>query len=326
MDKKRENLRRMMISVNIIYQAYSYMAKKMGIKDEMLSLLYALEDGKMYTQADICKMWNIPKTTINTIVLEGKNKNLITLVENPLNKKEKYIKITEYGKLFSEEILKSVYKIEDLAYQDSNITLEDVIKLEDFSKDLEIKTKEHFNQIIKPENKLEMIQYAFDNKYIKEIEKLYKEAFPANERIGFKYFINNIPNLELYIFVYQNHFVGFALTTTCDDIVYLLYFAMTSKHRSKGFGSQALELLKKRKKGKTILADIEVGTIDSINCLERIKRKKFYLRAGFFETNVRYTQRNVEFEILCFGEAVTEEDINEVWKILPNELVNEYRK
>ena len=50
--------------------AYYMCAKKFGVKENMLDLLYALDDGAPHTQKQICGDWLMPKTTVNTSVKE----------------------------------------------------------------------------------------------------------------------------------------------------------------------------------------------------------------------------------------------------------------
>lgn len=114
MKENREQIRRMMITVNVINGIYQKIAKRIGIKENALSLLYALDDGKAHSQKEICEEWQIPKTTLNTIVKECVKKHLIILETNP-NKKEKVIRLTENGHLFAEQILHQVYQIEQVA-------------------------------------------------------------------------------------------------------------------------------------------------------------------------------------------------------------------
>lgn len=328
MNNDRESIRKIMISVNVICQIYSEMAKKLIIKDDMLSLLYALDDGKPHTQSDICHLWNIPKTTINTIVQECKERKLLTLEENPENKKEKYLKITDYGKIFSNEILQSIYEIEDKAYHESKKYHNVIEFLENFTKNLNAETKSYFNDLysVSQRNELEIIKYDTTSKYYHDIEKLYNEAFPKNEQIPLNEFLEaTIDNMNTYIFTYKNNFVGFCVTLSHEKIVYLLYFAMSSKYRNRGFGSQALELIKKNNNDKVLLVDIEQEQYDSSNKLQRIKRKKFYLRSGFTPTQMTYVQQNVTFEILSFGGNITEKDLTNLWDNVPKRLFYYYR-
>lgn len=328
MNNDRENIRKIMISVNVICQIYSEMAKKLIIKDDMLSLLYALDDGKPHTQSDICHSWNIPKTTINTIVQECKERKLLTLEEKPENRKEKYLKITDYGKIFSNEILQSIYAIEDKAYNDSKKCHNVIEFLETFTGNLSKETKTYFDELysVSQRNELEIIIYEKTSRYYHDIEKLYNEAFPINERIPINEFLDTtLDNMHTYIFTYKNNFVGFVVTLSYQNILYLLYFAMSSKYRNRGFGSQALELIKKNNNDKVLLVDIEQEKYDSTNKLQRIKRKKFYLRSGFIPTNITYTQQNVIFEILSFGGNITENDLTNLWNNVPKQLFYYYR-
>lgn len=63
-------IRRFMLAINKIDGVYYYFAKKMGINENTLAVLYALDDGQPHSQKQICRQWLIPKTTISTIIKE----------------------------------------------------------------------------------------------------------------------------------------------------------------------------------------------------------------------------------------------------------------
>lgn len=106
----REEIRRIMITVNVIDGIYEMIAKNLGVKDNTLALIYALDDGKPHSQKEICEEWLIPRTTLNTIVKECVKKDFIVLEE--YHKKEKAIRLTSKGHAFAESVLKKVYEIE----------------------------------------------------------------------------------------------------------------------------------------------------------------------------------------------------------------------
>ncbi len=323
----RQEIRDIMIFVNSIYQTYSEIAKKLIIKEDLLSLLYALDDGKTHTQSDICKSWNIPKTTINTIVQECKERNLLTLEENKTNRKEKYLKITEYGKIFSNEVLGAIYDIENKAYNTCKENTNYLDFLRTFAKELDYESNQYFNELYQIRMRNDLDIFVYNNSYYNDLKKIYHEAFPINEQIPLDDLLSKkLGDINTYVFTYKNSFVGFCSTIAYENIVYLLYFAMSSKYRNRGFGSQALELIKKHHESKVLLADIEKEDYDSTNKLQRIKRKKFYLRSGFVDTTITYIQRNVEFMILSYGGTVTEEEINKLWSNVSKELLYYYRK
>lgn len=89
-------------------------------------------------------------------------------------------------------------------------------------------------------------------------------------------------------------------------ISHIIYLAVDESLRGHGYGSKALELLHQSKNGKKIMVDIEVPDEQAENAEQRQKRKKFYLRAGYEETPVKYEWRNENYEILSFGGQISE--------------------
>ena len=62
----------------IIYRIDSYyaeFAKKENVKANLLWIMYALSDKKPHTQKEICIEWDLPLTTINTIIKDLKSKS-----------------------------------------------------------------------------------------------------------------------------------------------------------------------------------------------------------------------------------------------------------
>lgn len=141
----REEIRRIMVSVNVIDGIYAMGAKKIGIKDNSLSLLYALDDGKPYSQKEICEHWLIPKTTLNTIVKECVNAGYIVL-DGIKHTKEKEIRLTDKGQEYAKTILNQVYELERRAMEKtlSSYSPEFVQALEQFTAYLK-EEAEHFS-------------------------------------------------------------------------------------------------------------------------------------------------------------------------------------
>ena len=50
MDAHRQEIRELMIASNMLDGIYARMARKLGIKDNTLALLYALDDGAPHSQ------------------------------------------------------------------------------------------------------------------------------------------------------------------------------------------------------------------------------------------------------------------------------------
>lgn len=113
MHVNRDNIRRMMIAVNRIDELYYCVLRTLGVKDNTFVLFYALSDGKVYSQKQICDEWSIPRTTLNTVVQKCMKDGYIQLVAS--GHKEKEITLTESGKAFSKEILSPIFKAEEAA-------------------------------------------------------------------------------------------------------------------------------------------------------------------------------------------------------------------
>lgn len=99
-------------------------------------------------------------------------------------------------------------------------------------------------------------------------------------------------------------------------ISHIIYLAVDESLRGNGYGSKALELLHQSKPGKKIMVDIEVTDEQAENAEQRRMRKKFYLRAGYVETPVKYEWQQENYEILSFGGQISEAEYDGFWKNL----------
>ena len=105
------------MAMNRIDGLYHQAARKLGIKDNTLILLYALDDGQPHSQKQIGEEWLLPKTTINTIVRELEEQGYLVL-EVEEHTREKNICLTPRGKQYARMLLKKVYEMEELAMRD----------------------------------------------------------------------------------------------------------------------------------------------------------------------------------------------------------------
>ena len=114
MDEPREAMERLMVCLNKIDGLYYMSAKRRGINENALCVLYALDDGKPHSQKQICEEWLIPKTTVNTIIREWQKEGIIVLIpEN--RRREKNICLTDKGRAWAKELLDPVYQAEQAA-------------------------------------------------------------------------------------------------------------------------------------------------------------------------------------------------------------------
>lgn len=146
MYKNREEIRRIMIAVSVMDGIYDIIAKKIGITENKLVLLYALDDGELHSQKEISEQWLIPKTTLNTIIKECVEEGYVFLNASS-GKKEKEICLTKKGKEYEKNILYKVYEIEGQAMVDTleKFSPEFIDVLEEFVANLKKETGKYFD-------------------------------------------------------------------------------------------------------------------------------------------------------------------------------------
>lgn len=100
-----------------IDSCYDEFAKKSNISPALLWVLYALNDGKPHTQIEISNDWELPKTTVNTVIKEIQKDGYVDLVPIKGKRREMSIVLTENGKEFADNVLSDIYTIEADVYK-----------------------------------------------------------------------------------------------------------------------------------------------------------------------------------------------------------------
>ena len=117
-EEKQRLIRRLTQAFNRIDGAYYYCARRLGVEENTLALLYALDDGRPHSQKQICEEWLISRTTLNTIVKECIEKGYLTLQANA-HSKEKQILLTESGRQYASKLLGFLYRAEEAAIKET---------------------------------------------------------------------------------------------------------------------------------------------------------------------------------------------------------------
>ncbi len=138
------------------------------------------------------------------------------------------------------------------------------------------------------------LRYIEDNEYTNKIEELYLNSFPSEERFPFWILkeCSKENSSDLYAIIDNDKFVGMCYIVNCDNAYYLMYLAVEPSLRNQNYGSKILMDLKE--KYKTLFLSVDIP-IDDIS----IRRKNFYLRYGFYDTNKFYEDTGVNYEVLC---------------------------
>lgn len=117
MENVREMMRKFTMALNNIDEVYCSDKLKTGVKESELWLLYALDDGELHSQKQICEEWGIPRTTLNTTIKQMEAEGYLTLIPITGKRREMNICLTESGKIYAQQILKSIYEAEDQAME-----------------------------------------------------------------------------------------------------------------------------------------------------------------------------------------------------------------
>lgn len=162
---------------------------------------------------------------------------------------------------------------------------------------------------------MKVITVGKDTSY--EVKKLYKQAFPKNEQFPFWFLLWKArkKNIDFLAFYDNDEFVGFTYLITQEDLTYILYLAVAKTTRSKGYGSQILNLLKEMFVKKRIMLSIESPDVKSDNLQQRQKRKAFYYKNEFMQICFSFKYANEVYDVLGYNGNI---QFNEYNKLVEN--------
>ena len=96
---------------------YDEFAKQSNVSSSLLWVLYALNDGNSHTQIEISNDWELPKTTVNTVIKDIKKQGYVDLVPIKGKRREMSIVLTESGKAFADNVLSDLYRKEEEVFK-----------------------------------------------------------------------------------------------------------------------------------------------------------------------------------------------------------------
>lgn len=156
------------------------------------------------------------------------------------------------------------------------------------------------------------MEYKIVRSKIAEIENLYEEAFPPNERMNTEYLYKLDNHNKTYAFYQDNELIGFVSMIILNNIINLTYFAVVLKYRKLGYGTKILNIIKKIYRDKILIVDIEAINFKG-NREVRVLRKKFYLKNGSVDTLIRRRWHEEDYETLAYNGMITDQEYEEFW-------------
>ena len=135
MRDNREKLIRLMRSLNRIDGQYELLRRTLELKESLFVLLYACVDGERRSQKEICDEWHIPRSTLNTVVVEQVCAGNVVLI--PRGNKEKDVCLTQKGRQLAEQKLGSLLDAEERIAADciDDLLLESIERFADEMED-----------------------------------------------------------------------------------------------------------------------------------------------------------------------------------------------
>jgi GNAT superfamily N-acetyltransferase len=141
---------------------------------------------------------------------------------------------------------------------------------------------------------------------LRQIKRLYKSAFPANERKPWNSMLKLTQTGAMEILSCREpDFCGLAITVFWQDAVLLDYLAVEEQKRSHGRGGRILRALAERYPHKRIIVEIERPGAPGLNPALCQSRRSFYLQNGFTECGFAAHIYHSEFLLLSNGTPFT---------------------
>lgn len=131
----KSKARRLTLAIYNIDQSYTYNERKRRMSRAELNIMYALDDGLPHSQAELCRDWLVPKTTMNTIIRRWEKEGLAVQVPVRGKRREMTIRLTDKGKEYVRTYMDPIYNVEEKALERTIAKYGDTFieALEDFS-------------------------------------------------------------------------------------------------------------------------------------------------------------------------------------------------
>ncbi len=155
------------------------------------------------------------------------------------------------------------------------------------------------------------MELALAAKYRKKVKKLYKTAFPRNERAPFGFLMRRTENGRdsFSAVVDDGRFIGLTYTIHVEKLVYLFYLAVSEEERGKGYGTGILKCIRDMYPDCAIILSVEdTDDLNAENYDQRIRRLGFYEVNGYKKLGIKVTEIGVVYDLLCTDENITKKD------------------
>ena len=116
------------------------------INGYLFKVLHALLVSEIHTQKDIMQRYEMPKQTINNVILSLQKQGFIAVSQSPNDKREKIINLTPSGESYAQEIIAKYVAFEKKVYK--KLGAQKLERLIEIFKDFEIAFSQTLEQEI----------------------------------------------------------------------------------------------------------------------------------------------------------------------------------
>ena len=163
-------------------------------------------------------------------------------------------------------------------------------------------------------------------KWYKNILNLYKESFPKNERLPI--WLLNIMSkrtcVDFLAFYYNNIFCGFSYLIHNNNITFILYLAIDTSIRSKGYGTKILSLISNNKQNNNIILNIETVSNKYVEYKQMLNRQKFYFKNGFVDTKYKLVDSGNIYDVLYKGNNFSKSEYEKLLKTFSFDFIKKH--
>lgn len=174
--------------------------------------------------------------------------------------------------------------------------------------------------------KMENLTFESAARHKKEIKRLYRTAFPKEERapLFFLYRRARQGIADFCAVLDGEKFVGLTYAAGTETVVTLMFLAIEDGERGRGYGSRILKAVREKYRGRRLFLNIEPLDTAADNYEQRVKRKAFYERNGFSGLDYTVREAGVTYDMMTCGgyvsleeyRAVMERCLGRVWYTL----------
>lgn len=159
---------------------------------------------------------------------------------------------------------------------------------------------------------MELIKVTRKMPDYRSIKRLYKQAFPPEERAPFAMLMRKAVKADFFALYDNEKWLGLAYIVSRGKLAYIFYIAVTPEQRGKGYGTEAMKALIEYYKDCRLFLALEQLDKSADNYEQRVKRHEFYKHCGLSELPYKIKEGNVIYDIMGVGGKVEPEEYREL--------------